>query len=94
MDTTTLLKFGKAALTSAIYCGGTYWLINRNVPDTYLDHNDCTWTMKNGWYVKVPKKKTTFGKTKNFEYFAAAGYLILLGGMYYIYNYKPPSNYS
>ena len=35
MDITNILKFGGAALTSAVYIGGTFLLTKRDVPDTY-----------------------------------------------------------
>ena len=50
--------------------------------------------MKDGCMIKVFNNRETFGKGKNFRYFAAAGYLVLLGGFYYAYNFKFPSNYE
>jgi hypothetical protein len=46
METTTVAKISGVVLTTLVYGGVTYWLTNRDIPETYQDEFDSAyvWT--------------------------------------------------
>ena len=94
METTTVAKISGVVLTTLVYGGVTYWLTNRDIPETYQDEFDSAYVWTGQKFIKVPRTKTNFGKGQTFLAGAAFGYLALMGGLYYLNSLKIPSIYD